>query len=56
VEPAGAAKFNIPRQEELHTRKVKLSQPGRYRVRAESHSWGGKTVDSNIVEVIVVER
>jgi hypothetical protein len=56
VEPPDGSEFNLPTARDLRARRVRFNRPGTYRIWAESHSWGGGRVTSNVVTLTVVER
>lgn len=56
VEPSSGWEFNLPTTRDLASRRVRFSDAGRYRIWAESHTWGDGRVKSNVVMVNVGER
>lgn len=54
AEPAGKAEFNLGILND-HTRRVRFSAPGRYRLHAKSSTWCSPPVDSNELTVVVSE-
>jgi len=55
VEPEGFSRFNLPGAQDILTRKVQFNTPGNYRLWAESHSWGGGQMKSNVIEIVITE-
>ena len=55
VEPSSGVEFNLPTTRELGSRSVRFNWPGRYRVWAQSHAWGGPPVTSNVIALTVEE-
>ena len=45
----------MPTTRDLSARRVRFNRPGSYRIWAESHSWGGGRVTSNVETLTVVE-
>jgi hypothetical protein len=55
VVPSEGVEFNLPTAREPTVRRVRFNRPGSYRIWAESHTWGGGRVTSNVVTLTVVE-
>jgi hypothetical protein len=55
AEPGGSHTFNIPTAADITTRKVRFTQPGEYRVWAESSDWDGGRMKSNVLEMTITE-
>jgi hypothetical protein len=55
AEPEGAATFNVTYRRD-HTREVRFSAPGRYRLRARSSLWCSPPQESNDITVYVAPR
>ena len=53
VEPSGYHKLNLPTAPDILTRQIQFSEPGQYKIWAESHTWGGGQVESNVVEISI---
>ena len=53
VEPGGHHTFNLPTAQDILLRQVRFDAPGRYKVWAEGHTWGGGQVESNVVEISI---
>jgi hypothetical protein len=55
TEPEGAATFNVSYRSD-HTREVRFSAPGQYRLRARSSLWCKPVPESNAITVSVTPR
>ena len=53
VEPGGHHRFNLSTAQDILSRRVLFDAPGRYKIWAESHTWGGGPVASNVVEIVI---
>jgi hypothetical protein len=53
ADPPGQHEFNLPEPKEIMTRTVRFSSAGVFQLWAESHTWGGEQVRSNIVELAI---
>ena len=49
VAPDRGHQFNLPKAHDIHTRQIRFSEPGRYKIWADSHTFGGGNAVSNIL-------
>jgi hypothetical protein len=56
VESEGSAQFNLPGPLDIRTRRVRFKTSGIYWLWAESHSWGGGQVKSNVLEMMITDK